>query len=128
MHEMGLCDAIAEAIEHRAQGRRVTWARVRIGGHAVDPAVIRQGVEVAAAGGPADGLDLEVIVDPARSRCRSCGAEGPVTDAIGLAACPACGGIDVEVTGHEEAVLEAVGYATAGPKAKQTMPLGRSAS
>lgn len=119
---MGLCEAIAEAIERRAGGRSVTRARVRVGGHAVDPAVIRRGVEMAAAGGPADGLDLEVIVDPARSRCRRCGNEAPVTDAVSLVACQNCGGIDVEVVGNEEAVLETVAYATADGKEKQWSP------
>lgn len=114
MHELGLCEAIADAIERRAKGRPVTWARVRIGGHAVDPALIRQGVQMAAAGGPAESVDLEVILDPARARCRRCGTEAPVTDALGLTACQACGGIDVEVVGGEEAVLEAVAYATDG--------------
>ena len=127
MHEMGLCEAIAEAIERRAGGRRVTWARVRVGGHAVDPEVIRQGVEMACAGGPADGLDLDVLVDPARSRCRACGGEAPVTEAVGLIACRSCGGIDVEVVGSEEAILEAVAYATEGGAPRQSMPLGRSA-
>ena len=115
MHELGLCEAIAAAIERRAGGRRVTWARVRVGGHAVDPAVIRQGVEMAAAGGAADGLDLDVVVDPARARCRSCGTEAAVSDAVGLVACQGCGGIDIEVVDGEDAVLEAVAYAaTAG--------------
>lgn len=111
MHELGLCDGIAEAVRRRADGRRVSWARVRIGGHAVDPEVIRQGVEVAVAGTELEGMSLDVIGDPARTRCRSCASEQPVEDAVGLAACPRCGGIDVEVVGTEHAVLEAVGFA-----------------
>jgi len=131
MHELGLCEAIADAVERRAKGRPVTWARVRIGGHAVDPDVIRQGVQMAAAGGPAEGLDLEVIIDPARIRCRQCRTEAPVSDALGLAACQACGGIDVEVIGGEEAVLEAVAYATVDDEAvdeeKLSIEPGRTA-
>lgn len=122
MHEMGLCEAIAEAIEHRAGGRRVTWARVRVGGHAVDPEVIRQGVAMAAAGGPAGDVKLDVVVDPAHARCGRCGTETAVTDALGLVACQSCGGIDVEVVGTEEAVLEAVAYAAADGKDQQWTP------
>jgi hydrogenase nickel incorporation protein HypA/HybF len=110
VHELGLCDGVVEAICRRADGRPVSWARVRIGGHAVDPEVIAQGVAVAAAGTEAQGLTLEVVVDPARAHCRSCGVEEPVGDAVALAACRHCGGIDVELTGSEHAVLEAVGY------------------
>jgi hydrogenase nickel incorporation protein HypA/HybF len=110
VHELGLCDGVVEAICRRAGGRPVGWARVRIGGHAVDPEVIAQGVALAAAGTEAEDLTLEVIVDPVRVHCGSCGAEEPVANALGLAACSHCGGIDVELIGSEHAVLEAVGY------------------
>lgn len=126
MHELGLCDGIVEAICRRAQGRPVGWARVRVGGHAVDPAVISQGVAVAAAGTEAEGLSLEVLVDPMRCRCRRCGAEEPIDSALGLAACVQCGSVDIEVVGSEHAVLETVGYrppdgaaASASPDAKE---------
>lgn len=106
-----MCEGIAEAVRRRADGRKVRWARVRIGGHAVDPEVIRQGVAVAVAGTDLEGMKLQVVADPARTKCRGCGAEEPVADAIGLVACPTCGGIDVEVVGSDHAMLEAVGYA-----------------
>jgi hydrogenase nickel incorporation protein HypA/HybF len=110
VHELGLCDGIAEAIVRRAKGRPVSWARVRIGGHAVDPAVIEQGVAIATLGTEAEGVELEVAVDPLRSRCRGCGAEEDVADAPSLVACRACGSVDVEVRGTEHAVLEALAY------------------
>jgi Zn finger protein HypA/HybF involved in hydrogenase expression/hemerythrin-like domain-containing protein len=127
MHELGLCEAVADAVVRRARGRPVAWARVRVGGHAVDPEVIAQGVAVAAAGTSAEGMDLQVVADPARARCRSCGAEAPVTDALALAACSRCGGIDVEVTGAEHAVLEAVGYRPAAPDVGRPEPEGPQA-
>lgn len=65
---------------------------------------------MAATGTEADGLDLEVMVEPMRARCGRCGAEEPVTSAVGLAACVRCGGIDVDVIGSEEASVEAVRY------------------
>jgi hydrogenase nickel incorporation protein HypA/HybF len=110
MHELGMCEAIVEAVRRRADGRPVEWARVRIGGHPVDPAVISHGVAMAAAGTEFEGAQLELVVDPMRARCRRCGAEEPVTNAIGLAACIRCGGVDVEITGSEHASLEALRY------------------
>lgn len=110
MHELGLCEGVVDALVERARGRPVAWARVRVGGHPVDPAVISQGVAMAAAGTEAEGVRLELVMDPARSRCRRCGAEEPVEDAMSLAACRRCGGVDVDVVGTDHAVLEAVGY------------------
>ncbi|MBO0746867.1 MAG: hydrogenase maturation nickel metallochaperone HypA [Acidimicrobiaceae bacterium] len=110
MHELGLCDGVVEAICRRAKGRPVDWARVRVGGHAVDPAVITQGVAVAAMGTEAEGLSLDVLLDPMRCRCQRCGAEESIENALGLAACIRCGSLEVEVVGSEHAVLEAVRY------------------
>ena len=111
MHESGLCEALVEATLRRAQGRRVSAVRVRIGGHPVDPAVIDQGFQVAALGTLAEGASVDVVVDPMTVRCNGCGQASPVTDAMSLAACPRCGGIDVEVDGHEDATLESIAVA-----------------
>ncbi len=114
MHELGLCEGVVEAIRRRARGRSVAWARVRVGGHPVDLAVIRQGVTMAAAGTEAEDLDLDLVADPVRSRCRRCGGEEPIVDATALVACVRCGGIDVDLVGAEESVLEAVAYCGSG--------------
>jgi hydrogenase nickel incorporation protein HypA/HybF len=108
MHETGLCEAVVDAALRRAAGRRVTSIRVRIGGHPVDAAVITQGIQVAAAGTDADGTAVDLVLDPMVVRCRGCGRVGNVRDHLDLVACPGCGGVDVEVTGREEAVLESV--------------------
>jgi hydrogenase nickel incorporation protein HypA/HybF len=108
MHETGLCEAVVDAALRRAAGRRVTRIRVRIGGHLVDPAVITQGIQVAAAGTDADGTGVELVLDPMVVRCGGCGRVGDVRDHVDLVACPACGGVDVEVTGSDEVVLESV--------------------
>jgi hydrogenase nickel incorporation protein HypA/HybF len=108
MHETGLCEAVVDAALRRAAGRRVTSLRVRIGGHPVDAAVITQGIQVAAMGTDAEGTGVELVLDPMVVRCRDCGRVGDVSDHLDLVACPACGGVDVEVSGSEEAVLESV--------------------
>lgn len=108
MHETGLCQAVVDATLRRAAGRRVTRIRVRIGGHLVDPEVITQGIQVAAAGTDADGTAVDLVLDPMAVRCRDCGRTGDVRDHLDLVACPACGGVDVEVTGTDDVVLESL--------------------
>jgi hydrogenase nickel incorporation protein HypA/HybF len=108
MHETGLCEAVVGAALRRAAGRRVTSLRVRIGGHPVDPGVITQGIQVAAMGTDAEGTGVDLVLDPMVVRCRDCGRVGDVRDHVDLVACPGCGGVDVEVTGSDEAVLESV--------------------
>ncbi len=110
MHELGMCEAVVEAICRRAGGRPVSWAQVRVGGHPVDPEVISQGVAMAAMGTEAQGLLVDVVLDPLRARCRRCGADEPVDDALGLAACRSCGGVDIELVGAEHVVLQALAY------------------
>ena len=108
MHETGLCEAVVDAALRRASGRRVTGLRVRIGGHLVDPVVITQGIQVAAAGTDADGTAVDLVLDPMVVRCRGCGRTGDVRDHLDLVACPRCSGVDVEVTGSDEVVLESL--------------------
>jgi hydrogenase nickel incorporation protein HypA/HybF len=43
---------------------------------------------------------------PMTVRCLDCGDEAEATDA--LAACPACGGLDIETEGGDELILEAI--------------------
>lgn len=118
MHETGLCDAILTAALRRAHGRPVRKVRVRVAGHPVDPEVINQGFQVAAAGTVAAGATVELVAEPVVARCGDCGHEAPAHDAAVLAACPSCGGVDVQVTGLPgtaagdgcEAVLEAITF------------------
>lgn len=108
MHELGLCEGIVEAATRRAAGRRVRGLRVRVGGQLADQEVIRQGVAVAAMGTVAEGADVDLVLEPLLARCRDCGHDAPVAGAAGLAACPCCHGVDVEVTGSEQVILESV--------------------
>ena len=91
MHEMGLCEAIVAATLREAGDRRVTGVRVRVGGHAVDPAVVQQGLQLAAAGTPAADAEVQLQVRPPVAHCRGCGCDHPATDALHLVACPSCG-------------------------------------
>lgn len=106
MHEIGLSEAIVEATLRRAQGRSVESVRVRVGGHPVDADVVNQGFQLAAMGTEAENATVEIVSEPLVVRCRDCGVEAPASDALHLAACAQCGGIDVEAVGTEEIVLE----------------------
>ncbi len=108
MHEMGLCQAIVEAAVRRANGRRVTSVRVRVGGHPVDPEVIGQGFRLAAAGTVAEDAALDLVMEPLLVACRGCGTETAAADALALAACPRCGGFDVQAAGRDGTTLESI--------------------
>jgi len=108
VHETGLSEAIVQAAVRRAAGRRLTAMRVRIGGHAMDPAVVTQGVQVAAAGTVAEEATVDLVLEPMSMRCHGCGRAGPVEDHLGMVACTGCGGVDIEVTGGDEVVLESI--------------------
>lgn len=108
MHEMGLCDALVDAVLRRAGERRVRGVRVRIGGHPVDPEVIDQGFRLAAAGTVAADAWVEVVVEPMVVRCNGCGRETAAGDTRSLAACARCGGVDVEAGGRDDVVLESI--------------------
>lgn len=108
MHEMGMCDALVKATLRRAAGRRVRRVRVRIGGHPVDPAVIDQNFKLAALGTVAEDADVEVVAEPLSVGCLGCGERTPVTGPAELAACPRCGGVDVEISGSDAVMLESI--------------------
>jgi hydrogenase nickel incorporation protein HypA/HybF len=113
VHELGLCEGIVEAAARRASGRQVRSLRVRIGGHAVDPDAIRQGVEVAAIGTVVEGAVLDLVMEPLIARCRDCGHDAPAGDATSMSACAQCGGVDIEMAGSEQVILESISVAAA---------------
>ncbi|MEU3453562.1 hydrogenase/urease maturation nickel metallochaperone HypA [Micromonospora sp. NPDC006766] len=112
MHETGLSEAIVAAAVRRAAGRRVTGLRVRIGGHPVNPDVVTQGIQVAAAGTVAADAAVDLVLEPMTVRCHDCGRSGPITDHLTMVACPQCGGVDIDVTGSDDVVLESVTVAS----------------
>jgi hydrogenase nickel incorporation protein HypA/HybF len=109
MHEFGLCEGVLDAVRSRAAGRPVSGIRVRCGiRHAVDAESMTQAFGFIASGTEADGAAVEVVTVPAMVRCHGCGASSETTDL--LAACPRCGGSDVDLSGGDELVLESISY------------------
>ena len=107
MHELGMCEAILDAVERRAAGRRVSAFTVRVGTlHRVVEPAMDQAVALVSEGTVAEGAKLNVVVVPLRSTCRSCGltnesAEPPV-------ACAGCGATELELSGGDELILESI--------------------
>jgi len=109
MHELGLCSSIVDAIEHRAGERSVRSVRVRVGRlHHVHPEAFDQSFAIAAQGTVAEDAAAELVLLPVRARCGSCAATWEA-DEIPMA-CPQCGGVDVELVGGDELVLESIEY------------------
>lgn len=111
MHEWGFCEGILEAVQRRAAGRRVKRVKLRAGVlHRLDQAALQQAFSVAANGSEAEDAMLDLIVIPARRCCRGCGEESEAADII--VACPSCGGMEVEINGGDELIVESIEYET----------------
>ncbi len=107
MHEFGLCEAILDAVERRADGRRVTGVRVRIGTlHRVAEPALDQAFTMVAAGTVAEDAEVDLVVVPVRVDCRTCGLAAESQDP--LAVCAGCGGTDLDATGGDDLVLESI--------------------
>jgi hydrogenase nickel incorporation protein HypA/HybF len=107
MHELAIAQAIVDIAVASARGRRIVQVDVRAGHlRQVVPAALAFSFELVAAGTVAEGAELVLEEVPPSGRCRGCGAQGAL-EALPLR-CPACGGLDVEVTGGEELLVDAI--------------------
>lgn len=102
MHELALCQAIADVVQSHADGRHVDVVRVRVGAlRQVVPeslsfcwTMVRDFADM-----PDAELELELI--GAEVRCRSCRQDSQITSRWSLL-CPHCGSVDVQVLRGEE--------------------------
>ncbi|HEV7192156.1 MAG TPA: hydrogenase maturation nickel metallochaperone HypA [Jatrophihabitantaceae bacterium] len=102
MHELALCGAIADIVARRAGERPVTAVHVRIGElRQVVPDTLSFCWTMVTQDTDLDGARLEVDRVTALLRCRDCGAEHPMPDAISFA-CAGCGSLAVDVVRGEE--------------------------
>ncbi|MCA1600052.1 MAG: hydrogenase maturation nickel metallochaperone HypA [Chloroflexi bacterium] len=105
MHELGIAQAIADAVTTRAterQAARVISVRLRIGEAAgVMPDALQGCWEMVASVEPAlAGAALVIESVPHRARCRRCAREFAVVNFV--AQCPACGAWDSDVISGTE--------------------------
>jgi hydrogenase nickel incorporation protein HypA/HybF len=102
VHELSLCEAIADVVRPYADGRHVDVVRVRIGAlRQVVPdslsfcwTLVRDYEDM-----PDAELELEVV--NAEVSCRSCGHRSTITSRWSLL-CPQCESADVEVLRGDE--------------------------
>src|SRR3954447_10938346 len=107
MHELSIADALVQIVSRHADGRRVTRVEVKVGHlRQVVPDALEFAFELVAQGTPAEGAELVMEEVPADVRCRSCGAESRL-EAF-PAHCAPCGSLDVEVTGGDELLVDAL--------------------
>jgi len=106
MHELALARAILETALGRADGARVTRVEVSVGAlRQVVPTSLAFNFEVLARGTPCEGAVLEQLLRPATLRCM-CGAEWELEELS--FSCPRCGGVETEVVGGEELLIESI--------------------
>ncbi|GLX09538.1 hydrogenase maturation nickel metallochaperone HypA [Microbispora sp. NBRC 16548] len=107
MHEFGIAEAVVDAVERRAAGRRVRRARVRAGALLrIAPHALDQAFCLASAGTVAEGATLDLVIEPVRLICRGCGHSAMCADPLTI--CGLCGGIDVDTEGGDSLVLESI--------------------
>lgn len=106
MHELSLADSVVRAVVERTGEARVLRVRLTIGRlAAVAPEAMRFGFELCARGTALEGAALEIREVAARGRCRSCGRDGELPDAIPLCG---CGSADLELSAGMELRIEDV--------------------
>ncbi len=112
MHELSICEAIADTVAGRAEGRAVTVVRLQIGHfRQVVPDSLQFYWGIHTDGSDLDGCDLVVDYIPVEIRCRDCNRTTTLTDPIML--CGGCDGADVEMVRGEEFLIESIELAVA---------------
>src|SRR4051812_20084282 len=107
MHELSIADALVQIVSRHADGRRVTRVEVKVGHlRQVVPSALEFAFELVAQGTPAEGAELAMEEVPATVACRPCQSE--TTLAAFPAQCARCGSLDVDVTGGDELLVDAL--------------------
>ncbi|HEX3461715.1 MAG TPA: hydrogenase maturation nickel metallochaperone HypA [Acidimicrobiales bacterium] len=107
MHELALCQAIADTVSQRAEGRTVTRVEVRIGHfRQVVPDSLLFSWELLTAGTHLDGCELSIDHVPAVVDCRTCGQRSTLDLPILL--CRSCDSSDVALVSGEEFLISSI--------------------
>ena len=95
MHELAIAESVVSSVLARTEDRQVSVVRLRVGHLAgVVPDALTFCFELAAAGTPLAGANLEIVSEPGRAHCRTCAEDFDVDD--GLLLCT-CGSADVQL-------------------------------
>jgi hydrogenase nickel incorporation protein HypA/HybF len=107
VHELSLAEAVVEIASRHADGRRVLKVELRVGQlRQVVPSALEFAFELLAKGTVLEGAELVMESVPAQGRCRDCGRQS--TMRTFPLQCPGCGGFDLEWTGGEELLVDAL--------------------
>jgi hydrogenase nickel incorporation protein HypA/HybF len=117
MHELSLCESIADTALRHADDREVLRVYVTIGHlRQVVPETLRFCWDLVVAGSPLDGCELVVEAVPAAVSCADCAMSSTLTRPI--LECSSCGGTDVVLTSGDEFLVESIDLANADVDAK----------
>ncbi|TXH37738.1 MAG: hydrogenase maturation nickel metallochaperone HypA [Rhodospirillaceae bacterium] len=119
MHELALCEAIADVVKSHADGQHVDVVRVRIGAlRQVVPeslsfcwSMVRDFADM-----PEAELELESVT--AAVQCRSCGHDSEITSQWSLL-CPRCDSADVAVLRGNEFLVTSLDVSDREPQQTQ---------
>jgi hydrogenase nickel incorporation protein HypA/HybF len=104
VHELSMCEAIAQKVVERAAGRPVSVVTVRVGHlRQVVPDAMMFSWEMLIAATSLEGARLEIEHVPATVECNVCGAI--TTLDVPLLACAQCGSRDVALRAGDELLL-----------------------
>ena len=107
MHEVGLAEAVLDAVERRAAGRAVRVVRIRSGVlNRVDEPSMRQAFALVSEGSVAEDADLELEVVPIVAECPACGASWTADDVPTV--CASCGDLSLRLVGGDELTLVSI--------------------
>ena len=105
MHELSIADAVVTIASRHAAGRQVTRVELKVGHlRQVVPSELEFSFGLVAEGTLVEGAELAIEEVPAQVSCNACGAEAELKEFP--AHCVACGGLDVEVTGGDELLVD----------------------
>jgi len=106
MHELSIAESVVEAVLERTGDRSVAVVRLSVGRlSGVVPDALTFCFELAAAGTPLEGAELEIMRLSGRAHCRSCDQDFDKDDLILLCE---CGSADVDVVAGRELSVTSV--------------------
>lgn len=107
MHELAICQSIADAARRHSNGRGVQTIHLRIGTlRQVVPETLEFCWSLVTEGSDLAGAQLAVQRVTARLHCRSCTQDSEIT-ALALA-CRSCGSVAVDVVAGDEFLITAL--------------------
>ncbi len=107
MHELSICNAIAQTATKHADGQPVSQVKVRIGHlRQVVPDTLQFNWEVVSAQVGLEDAELVIEHVPAVVECGTCGARTGLD--LPIMACAPCGSVDVRLVSGEELLVVSI--------------------